>query len=563
MLKRILTSLCVFGLTLIVLNVQMSGATGVVVKTEYGRVKGFIDEETHTFTWLGIPYAKPPIGELRWKPPQDPDPWSGILKTENFGNACAQVGGLYGPPAPGEPFGFSILDYLNLPSGSEDCLTLNIWRPIPWKKKEPLPVILFIHGGSNKQSYAADPMWHGANLARKARAVVVTVNYRLGVFGWFAHPALKTGDPLNDSANFGLLDLIQALRFVKKNIANFGGDPHNVTIMGQSAGGLNVYSLMVSSLTVDLFDKAVLLSGPGLNGTPLAVGESYANLVLRQLLIDGGFPEYEADNWIKSHNGDEIADYLRGKSTEEILIALVHGNLTSPPHTFADGTVIPFDSNGEVDKGNFRNVPVMIGATLDEGKLFVPFLYKISDAERFRLMYEFDADNPSNLKPEDILNCSVEYFEYFTRNATPPFIGTQWFTDRIDETAARLRKWQDKLYAYRFEWKTQPEPWRTIYGAVHVLDMPFMFGNFQKQLFSCMFGKFNETGRIALSDAMIASLAAFIRTGDPNNRKLRKLGIFWEPWSNEIGGPKKLIFDADEKHPKLKMVYTTELPPLP
>jgi len=560
MLKKILLSLCLFSLALILLQAQISAATGVVVKTEYGRVKGFVDESTKTFTWLGIPYAKPPVGDLRWKPPQDPDSWSGILKTEEFDNACAQVGGLYGPPAPGESFGLSIIDYLGLPSGCEDCLTLNIWRPVPSKKKEQLPVIVFIHGGSNKQSYAADPMWHGANLARKANAVVVTVNYRLGVFGWFAHPALRTGDDaLNDSGNFGTLDLIQALKFVKNNIANFGGEPENVIVMGQSAGSANVYSLMVSPLTEGLIDKAVLMSGPGLNGTPLSVGQGYANAVLRQLLIDDGVAADAVAAWIASHTKQEIADYLRGKSTEKVLMALVHGGLTSPPNIFADGTVVPYDSNAEVNNGNFRNVPVIIGSTLEEGKLFVPFFYKVSDTQRFTWMYEFDADNPSDLAAEDILNVPIAFFENFARNAAPPFIGTQWFTDRIDETAARLRVWQPKVYAYRFQWNTQPEPWKTIYGAVHVLDTPFMFGNFQRQLFSCMFGEYNKAGRIALSDAMIASLAAFARTGNPNNSKL---GVFWKAWSNADGGPKKLIFDADENNLQVEMVYTTVLPPL-
>ena len=295
--RLVLISLLIF----ICFDVQLGMATGVVIKIEYGRVKGFIDHQTKTFAWLGIPYAKPPLGEFRWRPPEDPEPWSGILKTEEFGNACAQVGGLYGPPAPGEPFGLSILDYLNKPSGCEDCLTLNIWSPIMkkskfwhfhWKRKEYLPVIVFIHGGSNRQSYAADPMWHGANLASKAKAVVVTINYRIGVFGWFAHPALRTGDPLTGSGNFGLLDIIKALKFVKRNIANFGGDPDNVSLMGQSAGALNVYSLMVSPLIEkeDLFHKVALFSGPGLNGAPLSIGETYANAVLRQLLIEDGIP---------------------------------------------------------------------------------------------------------------------------------------------------------------------------------------------------------------------------------------------------------------------------------
>ncbi len=260
-------------------------------------------------------------------------------------------------------------------------------------------------------------------------------------------------------------------------------------------------------------------------------------------------------------------------------MALIKGGLTSPPYLiFADGYVVPFDSNRMVEEGKFRNVPVIIGSTLDEGKLFVSFLYKISDGERFKLMYEFDADNPSDITPEDILNIpyyfpsppfppnlspiiTLDDFENFVRNAPwPYFIGTQSFTNLIDATAIRLKSKQERVYAYRFEWKTQPEPWKTIYGAVHVLDMPFLFGNFQKQLFSCMFGKYNEPGRIALSDVMISCLAAFIRTGDPNNKKLN--GVYWEPWSNVKDGPKKLIFDADENYPYLKMVYTTELPPI-
>jgi len=560
MLKRTLLCLCLFGLILILLQAQISGATGVLVKTEYGRVKGFVDKHTKTFTWLGIPYAKPPIGNLRWKPPEEPDPWSGILKTTEFDNACAQVGGLYGPPPSGESFGLSIIETFGLSSGCEDCLTLNIWRPVAWKKKERLPVIVFIHGGSNKQSYAADPMWHGANLARKSNAVVVTVNYRLSVFGWFAHPALRTGDVLNDSANFGTLDLIQALRFIDRNIANFGGNPENVTVMGQSAGAANVYSLMVSPLTEGLIDKAALLSGPGLDGTALSLGEGYANSVLRQLLIDDGTAgdTTSANAWIASHTNQEIADYLRGKTTAEVLMALVHGGLTSPPNIFADGAVVPLSSSAAIASGNFRNVPVMIGATLEEGKLFFPNLYRISDAERFSLMYNFDADHPSGPKPSYFLNVSVPVFENTARNA--PVLSTQWFTNLIDATAIRLKLQQPKVYAYRFEWNTEPEPWKTVYGAVHVLDMPFIFGNFQRQLFSCMFGKYNEGGRVALSDVMIASLGAFVRTGDPNNSEL---GITWEPWSNDVGGPKKLIFDADETSLWLKMVYTTDLPPLP
>ena len=168
------------------------------------------------------------------------------------------------------------------PIGSEDCLYLNIWSPSPDATK--LPVIVFIHGGSNVVGAAFDPLYVGGNLARSANAVVVTVAYRLGVMGWFSHPAFNTGDPLRDSGNFAVLDLIQSLKFVKNNIASFGGDPDNVTIMGHSAGATNVNALIVSPLAAGLFHKAVSLSG-GVGGSSPAAAVNKANAFINALLI--------------------------------------------------------------------------------------------------------------------------------------------------------------------------------------------------------------------------------------------------------------------------------------
>ena len=233
-------------------------------QTRFGTVVGIDDSgTTGTYAWKGVPFAKPPVGELRWKAPVDPDEWKSPRETQQFGNACVQYGRIYGPGA-NNRYDATIGTTLNQAVGSEDCLYLNIWRPAD--RRGGLPVIVFVHGGSNVSGYTADPVYDGAALAKTANAVVVTVNYRLGIFGFLNLAQLKTGaDAQEDSGNFALLDIIKALQFVRHDIANFGGNPTNVTLMGQSAGAINVYALLTTPATVDarprLFHRAVPLSG--------------------------------------------------------------------------------------------------------------------------------------------------------------------------------------------------------------------------------------------------------------------------------------------------------------
>ncbi len=204
-------------------------------------------KQWHLPSWKGIPYARPPVAALRWKAPADATPWKSPRLAQQFANACASLGRLYGPGF-NNRYDASIGASLEKLVGSEDCLYLNIWRPATAAQK--LPVIVFVHGGSNITGYTADPVYDGANLARTANAIVVTVNYRLGVLGFFRSPYLRTGDPKDDSGNFALLDIIKSLQFIHRNIASFGGDAGNVTLMGESAGAVNVYALMTSPLLV-------------------------------------------------------------------------------------------------------------------------------------------------------------------------------------------------------------------------------------------------------------------------------------------------------------------------
>ena len=265
--KAVLIQLSLVALALPLLNACGDSQTTPTTPPElrstgYGMISGVNDSSNSgTYFWKGVPFAKPPVGALRWKAPVDPDAWTTTRTTTSFGNACVQYGRIYGPGS-NNTYDATIGTTLNTAVGSEDCLTLNIWRPA--SADTNLPVIFFIYGGSDVSGYSADPVYDGANLAKSANAVVVTANYRVGLFGWLNVPQLKTGtSATDDSGNFGTLDNIKVLQFINKNIANFGGNPFNVTLMGQSAGAINVYALMVSPLTQgsSLFHRAIPISG--------------------------------------------------------------------------------------------------------------------------------------------------------------------------------------------------------------------------------------------------------------------------------------------------------------
>jgi para-nitrobenzyl esterase len=203
-------------------------------------ISGLSDK--NSWCWKGISYATPPVGPLRWKAPLDPTPWIGTRKARKFGNSAAQIMPIIGP------------------TGSEDCLYLNVWHP---KTSETeLPVYLYIHGGGNSIGTSADVIYHGKAVVEKSNLVYVSVNYRLGAMGWFIHPAITSnGSPEEKGGNFGTLDLIKALEWVRDNITAFGGDPDNVTIAGESGGAFNVLSLLISPSAKGLFHHPIAESG--------------------------------------------------------------------------------------------------------------------------------------------------------------------------------------------------------------------------------------------------------------------------------------------------------------
>ncbi len=494
-----------------------------LVFTRYGPVKGFEDERA-TWVWKAIPFAKPPVGPLRWKAPHDPDPWTETREMRSFSPACPQY--------------FITGDLI---VGDEDCLYLNVWRP--QSQEKGLPVYVWIHGGGNSMGAAALNDYYGARLADTSRLVVVTVNYRLGPFGWFTHSSLRTGrkgDERDDSGNYGTLDLIKALEWVQANISAFGGDPDTVTIAGESAGGLNVLSLLTSPLAKGLFHRAIVQSGLA-RSSSIAAGDAQAHDVLITLLVrDGLAPdERSAEALLASMPNAEIERYLRSKTAKEILSCYVpwYAGMLSFANIFQDGIVIPYQGFATLQDGSYPNkVPVIIGSNKEEKKLFMfadPYFSGKDDL--YQIVATYGSDD--------------------------------WKARGVDEIARHLRSHNDQppVFAYQFLWGAWnppgksliPPPWGFKLGSCHTLEIPFFFGNdaVDAVLQVVLFTEQNRPGRQALSKAMMQYAAQFVRTGDPNTT-----GTYlprWEPWSNDPRGPKCILFDVnDNQELDIKMSFT-------
>jgi len=537
--------------------------------TRWGPVVGRDDSATSgTWSWKGVPFARPPVGPLRWRAPQDPVAWTAPRDATAFAPACAQTGRLYGPGL-NNRYDETIGSTLGKTVGSEDCLYLNIWTPASAAPR-PRPVIVFVHGGSNITGYTADPVYDGAALARNQDVVVVSVNYRLGIFGFLNLSPLKTGDREEDSGNYALLDIAKALEFVADNVARFGGDPQRVTLMGQSAGAVNVYALLTSPMVQararPLFHRVVALSGGISTAASLPKGaiagvlpqSLWATrgeaLLLEALVADGRAPDETAARRVVAERGAlEIADWMRARPADALL-GIVRTRLTArgmaASNPIPDGWVVATDPIAAIRAGRTVRVPVLAGHTRDETKLF-PQLFAIrpelggisgrllDDAAVFALVSRYDADAAPQTTveqwiPTAYLPASAPGTGYDARAAELDRI---WFAAIRDDVLNALRSRQSEVWAYEFEWDTVPPPFDSIFGAAHTWDLPFVFGNFGPSLYSrILFTRANQPGREALATVMQASLGAFARRGDPNDAAS---GTPWPTW------PSRRVFDAD------------------
>lgn len=314
--------------------------------TTSGKVRGYVDEEHGVWAWKGVPFAKPPVGDLRWRAPQDAEPWQGErLATED-------------PPPCIQPTFSGVFEVQPETKGDEDCLYLNVFRP--QSSEANLPVLFWIHGGGNVFGSAGDCCVE--NLARKANIVIVVVQYRLGVLGFFTHPALRAdSNDIEDSGNFGLLDQIKALRWTKQNIASFGGNPFNVTIGGHSAGGHDVAQLTICPLASGLFHRALDQSGGWLAQSRSSIDETATRTITYALMSDDKVNDpLEAERLVQKMPSSRIACMLRSVPAKELLHAHnCHTDNSFPVWAFVieDGVVIPGPLFRVIESGRYARVP--------------------------------------------------------------------------------------------------------------------------------------------------------------------------------------------------------------
>jgi para-nitrobenzyl esterase len=535
-------------LMLIALTTPLPGyAYELERQTVQGKVMGTTGKN-NTLAWLGIPYARPPVGDLRWKAPRDPEPWQGVRDAVEYACECTHFA-LQGRELPKEPTAI----------GSEDCLYLNVWRPNNDRNK--LPVLVRIHGGANTLSGSYTGV---TQLASETGCVEVMMNYRLGFFGWLTHPALRKGDnATDDSGNYGTLDIVKALVWVHDNIAQFGGDPGNVTIEGCSAGGTNVIQMVLSPLAQGLFHKAMAFSN-GFIVNSVAAGEEQAKSLLVALLIKDGSATDNASarTILAGMSNSAIEAYLRSKPAPDILAGHTKFIEDYPSFTasariapaaemiFGDGVVMPADGYGAFARGAYTKVPIVMGNCKDEFKIFLrSTLY-------FAPLFEGALIPDLALRGED-----RDLYE------TAAFYGTSfWRASFVDSIARNMSLYQNNVYVCRFDWE-MPWPYNFTFGASHCIDHAFFMRDINGLNFcdkGCLgplgalvthvpsgMGLLGYISRQILSDTMWAYYKPFMENGVPDAGSSLPA---WKAWSNDEGAPKSIAFAMHGWIPDVKMI---------
>jgi para-nitrobenzyl esterase len=479
----------ILSLVLIVMLADSASASNRVHVTG-GVIEG-ITEKDGLRVFKGIPFAEPPVGQRRWKPPQPVKRWDGVKPAKEFGPAPVQddlVPSLLGVPK----------------SRSEDCLYLNVWTPAK-RTDDKLPVMVWIHGGGFSMGSTSQPLYDGSRLAQKG-VVVVSVGYRLGPFGFLAHPEL-TREGGGSSGNYGLRDIIAGLEWVRDNIAEFAGDPKCVTIFGESAGGGAVCILSASPKAKGLFHRAICQSGPGFTPPKTAVGETF------HLTPTLAVAEKVGETFFATIKAKDLAA-ARALPADAVL----KGGAAAAA-TF-DGDVLPGDQYELYEAGRFNDTPILVGSNSDDGGMFVPFPITPATltaagkafgdhAEKLLAVYPHSTDAEATRSAKD-------------------FVGDAFFRWPA-WTWARLQseKGKGRAFLYYFD---HPKN-----GAGHASEIRYVFGRPPE---SGLFVKTTKPDDARLSELMSCYWTNFARTGDPNGPDL-------PAWSSFTSvDPKVMYFDG-------------------
>lgn len=457
------------------------------VKVASGALEGMTVAHSNVRAFLGVPFAAAPVGKLRWRPPQPVQPWTGVRKAVAFGPRCMQRN-IYS-------------DMVFRDSGpSEDCLYLNVWTPAE-SASEHLPVMFWIYGGGFQAGGTSEPRQEGMNLAKKG-VVVVSGNYRLGIFGFFSHPALTKESPHHASGNYGLMDQIAALRWVKQNIAAFGGDPNNVTIFGESAGSFSVSDLMASPLAKGLFQKAIGESGASFGAGP--------NLHSAETLAQS---EQAGEKFAKSIGKASLAD-LRAIPARKLSEESVKGHFW--PNI--DGYVLPQDVDTIFAEGRQSHVPLLAGWNKDEnvGNLYSKTRPPTEENLVKAIRKDFGPDADQALK----------YYPHATTAETRQStenVASDFFTvyDTWKWLEMQNKTGDSPVYRYLFT-RTPPEPLSETDGGIplvklgarHSAEIEYVFGVLKWQKIPWQPVDFK------VSDAMMTYWSNFAKSGNPNGTGL-------------------------------------------
>ena len=467
------------------------------VQIASGLVSGVPAGETGDVTvYRGIPYAAPPVGQLRWKPPQPVEPWAGVLACENYGPVC---------PQPSKKIGVYEADKA---PADEDCLYLNVWMPAGASEKK-LPVMVWIHGGGFTIGSGSMPYYDGQNLARLG-AVIVTINYRLGPLGFFAHPQLSAESEHGVSGNYGVLDQIAALEWVQQNIAAFGGDPDCVTIFGESAGSVSVCYLMVSPLAEGLFHRAIAQSGA-------------AQFMKRRLRGDNQRQESAEAMGVRlaeelGCDGPDAIAKLRQKSSQELLDTIKPQILSAPGgnklYPMVDGYVLP-DAPGKLfAEGKQHNVPLIMGSNAADGNIFalnMPLKSATAYKMFVRMLFRGYTDRVLKLFPaesDDDVKAAYERLLTVVAFACP-----------TRETLRQMSNVEANAYQYEFT-RVPPVLAKQGMGAIHGLEVHYVFRNVSPRMLT--------PEDEELSRTISAAWVRFAATGDPSGE-----GLQWPPYEEE------------------------------
>ena len=473
-----LSALCACCLAL----VTAARADNLTIKTDKGKVHGKLSADGQVRIFLGVPYAAPPVGPLRWKPPQPEAKWKGVRDATNFGYRCMQ------------PQIYSDMHFRD-PGESEDCLTLNVWTPAK-NKKANLPVMVWIYGGGYIAGTTSEPRQDGEHLATKG-VVVVSMNYRLGVFGFFVHADLAAESPEHASGNYGLMDQTAALRWVQQNIRAFGGNPANVTLFGESAGSFSVSAQMASPLAQGLFEHAI--------------GESGAAFSRRGLTFKTLADREKSDSaWAEAALGTSDLTALRAMSAQDIMQKMAAAKVPGrSPGPDVDGYFLPESVPQIYAEGKQAHIPLLAGWNRDEPSGLVARYPKPATPEIFQATAQKSfgdrADEFLKLYPastdEEAIRSTIDF-------AGDTFIayGTWAWLE------AQVKTGGQPVYRYHFERPAPADQYHAAgSGAFHSDEIEYVFGTLDSRTDAHW-----QPEDYKLSDLVETYWTNFAKTGNPN-----------------------------------------------